>query len=50
MALADKFGGSESLHSKIFLELIDRLVYFFARYIEIPTNAQAQHQKMLLKR
>ena len=48
--LAEKFGGGKSFHSKLFLELIDRLVFYFGRYIKIPTLEEANYHKQLLKK
>jgi len=48
--LAEKFGGGKSFHSKLFLDLIDRLVYYFGRFIKIPTREQANYHKRLLKK
>ena len=48
--LSEKFGGGKSFHSKLFLDLIDRLVFYFGRHIRIPTRELAKYHKMLLKR
>ena len=50
MDVADKFGGGESLHSRIFGEMIDRLVYYFKRHIIIPDKKTAKlHEQELRK-
>ena len=49
MDLAVKFGGGKSLHADIFSKLIDRLVFYFARFIKIPTKAEAKYHEQVLR-
>lgn len=48
--MAIKFGGGDSFHSKLFLDSIDRLVFYFARYITIPNKSEADYHKKYLER
>ena len=48
--ISEKFGGSKAFHSDLFGEMIDRLVYYFARHIKIPTPSEAKvHKQILIK-
>lgn len=48
--LGGYFGGSKSFHSKIFGDMIDRLVYYFRRHIQLPDKETAEMHKMHLTR
>jgi hypothetical protein len=47
--IAEKFGGGESFHSNIFGGMIDRLVYYFKRHIQIPDKETAELHKRILR-